>query len=154
MSFQEKPFLYDWDEWQCWSDPADKSTVDSLLDKCGDLVKPKEKISNQAKKGKGSQHYPEVKYAIHLEIADKGFRDNIVYENYTLSYKYANELIGKQNLHTIGTNQLRDVFSDDFLRRLIGYTNKTQQFIKKCDNLYVDLCAINPRQKQVQFCEI
>ncbi len=61
MSFQEKPFLYDWEEWQRWCDPEDKSTVDSLLDKCGDVVKPRQSILNQAKKGTGSSHYAEIK---------------------------------------------------------------------------------------------
>jgi hypothetical protein len=157
MSFQEKPFLYNWEEWQRWCDPEDKITVSSILDKCGDLVKPKESISGQAKKGKGSQHYPEVKYALFLERKNKGFRDNIVYENYTLSYKSANELVGKHNLHAIGTNYLRKVFSDEFFNKFDRlYEINADSIEPACENMHVDLCAINskPRQHQVQFCEV
>jgi hypothetical protein len=155
MSFQEKPFLYDWEEWQRWRDPGDKGTVDSLLDRCGDLVKPRKSILDQVKKGKGSAHYAEVKYAIHLEDEDEGFRDNIVYENYTLSYQYANELIGKPGLKAIGTAQLRDIFSDNFFKIFDQLYQINRTIIKnQCANLHVDLCAINPRKKEVSFCEI
>jgi len=155
MSFQEKPFLYDWQEWLRWRDLEDKGTVDSLLDKCGDLVKPMKSIYNQAKEDKGAYHYAEVKYAIHLEVEDEGFRDNIVYENYTLSYQYANELIGRPGPKAIGTTRLRDIFSDDFFKLFDRLYQMNRTIIKKQSaNLHVDLCAINPLQKEVHFCEI
>jgi hypothetical protein len=156
MSFQEKPFLYDWEEWQRWRDPEDKSIVDSLLDKCGDVVKPRQSILNQAKKGTGSSHYAEVKYAIYLTEKYKGFRDNIIYgEQYTLSNQYINERVGESWPKSVGTNRLREIFSVDFFNLFdrLYKMNRTKIQIQ-CHNMHVDLCAINLRKKEVHFCEI
>jgi hypothetical protein len=156
MCFQEKPFLYDWEEWQRWRDPEDKITVGYILDKCGDLVKPRKSILNQVKKGTGSSHYAEVRYALHLETENIGFRDNIIYgENYTLSHQYINECMGKAGLKPIGTNRLLNIFSVDFFKLFdrLYRINKTNIQIQ-CHNMHVDLCAINPHKKEVHFCEI
>jgi len=156
ISFQEKPFLYDWEEWERWRNPEDKNTVVSLLNKCGDLVKSRESILNQAKKGTGSSHYAEVKYAFYLENKNRGFHDNIVYgENYTLSYKYINDLFGKTGLKPIGTKRVLEIFSINFFNLFdrLYEMNKTKIPIQ-CQNMHVDLCAINKFNKELHFCEI
>src|SRR5665648_329667 len=143
MSFHEKPFWYDWEEYQSWL-RKDQNTIESILSICGDLGKKSGSIANQAHKEKGSQHYPEVKYAVDLIRGNISFqKEDIVYENYTLSYKYEKELIGKNNLHAKGTNLLRKVFSDDFFINFDRlYEINAESIEPACKNMHVELCAI------------
>jgi hypothetical protein len=177
-SFPEIPFLYDLDEYKNWTSENDiirNKQIESLLDISGNLCNNRSIYVNQAKKGKGSQHYPEVKFATHL-IVDEGFnKECIIYQKYTLSLKEASRLyneidlskINKSNLmgytkmsedlmRAVGTSRLREVFSDEFFKEFakIYYKNKDKN-IKDINTINVDICAINnSSSSKICFAEI
>ena len=153
MSFQEKPFRYEYEEYQRWC-MGDESTIQSLIDVCGDLGRTRETYFRQAKM---KQNYPEVRYAVHL-VEEEGFHANcIIYENYRLSLQELSKLNGKTGLIANGASLLSEIFLDAFFEEFDRLYDLNKESINKTREwMHVDLCAINhkPKQRQVRFSEI
>jgi hypothetical protein len=167
MKFLEVPFLYADEEYQRWV-TKDTDLIDSMLEICKAsgkngatyLGQEKSTYFNQCKQGKGSQHFPEVKFAVHL-VKDKGFNpDYIFYEKFRLSQKFFKSLIGKTNPDAFrflrAYDRLRKIFSDDFFIEFdrLCELNKEQIERKTKEQIAVDLCAVHNRKRQVCFFEM
>lgn len=166
---------YDWDERRRWGSKDKKESEDivkSLLDLSGTMGQNRSTFFNQAYR---LQHYPEVKYAGHL-VQMEGFeKEDIVYEKFTLSLQEANRLAevkeerykdsdqltengNKEDLmRFLGTNRLRQVFSDQFFAEFDRLANLNHAIkTKKASHLNIDLVAVRhtPGSRQVRFCEV
>jgi hypothetical protein len=143
---KEEIFDYDYKDFERWRN-GDKKF---LLNKTGYLNK-------KSYDGQPSHNFSEVRYAYQL-ITKEGFtKENIICENYRLSFSaIKNDLEkGKDNLHTRGTNDLCKVFSDQFFDEFDRLYEFNKDKVKKPrERVYVDLCAINHNEKLVKFCEI
>jgi len=160
ISFTEKSFPYDYQEYLRWIN-GDKGLIESLLQISGHLGQKGTTYYNQSIKGKGSQHYPEVKYASHL-VKDKGIQpENIFYEKYCLSIEFIKKQLGKKGWDAqqllVAHYRISEVFSEDFFTVFDKLCELNQDIIERKTNknrIYVDLCAINNKEYQIHFCEI
>lgn len=143
---KEEVFNYDYKDFERWRG-GDK---EFLLRKTGYLNK-------GSYDGQPSHNFSEVKYA-HYLITKEGFqRENIICENYRLSFLSIRDDLqkGKNNLHTQGTNILFQTFSIEFFKEFdILYDLNKEEIKKPRERVYVDLCAINHKEKLVKFCEM
>jgi hypothetical protein len=145
MILKEEKVEYDFHEFERWRE-GDK---DFLINKTGRLYKTPKSYLNQP-----SYYFSEVRYAYYL-VTKEGFqKEHVVCENYRLSFFAINEEHGKNNLHTQGTRILLEVFTDDFLIEFDRlYSLNKDEVQKPSERVYVDLCAINHKDKVVIFCE-
>jgi hypothetical protein len=149
--FKETFFDYDPEEYNSWCD-GDQNTITHLLNRCGDLGRTHNTYFRQAK---DKQNYPEVRYGVYLVEQEKFPKEGIFYENYTLSLQEICKISGKVGLKAKGANCLSEIFSEDFFREFDILCNKNRACIAKyCENIHVDLCAINSGACQVRFCEV
>jgi hypothetical protein len=170
----EKPFSYSWKEYEAWTNEDDiirEAKIKSLLKVSGYLGKNKSNFFNQAKPGKGKQHFPEVKYAGHL-VKNEGFQKKyLTLEKFTFSLSEADRIINlfdpklffKNSLNedlkedfmrARGTYKLREVFNNIFWRKFEQlYKKNIYRINKPLEKINVDLCTINHDNQIVQFCE-
>jgi hypothetical protein len=160
---RERFFAYDAEEFKRWV-AGDAQLLDALLKDTGEttLGKSRQSYGNQAKAGKGSQHYPEVRYALHL-IRDQGFDPaQVIYENYYLSAEVIRRAEGlvrperDAGLRVQNTRQLRRVFSDAFFEAFDDLCRKNPRVVagKSLDMMVVDLFAIHLERHICGFYEI
>ena len=154
VSFQEKPFPYDYKQYMSWR-AGDENTIKSLTAICGNLGRGEDTYINQKNINK---NYSEVRYAVHL-VMDKSFpKEYIIFENFRLSLERTNQLIRGKGVQAIGARLIKDVFSSTFLQKfdeLCDLNNDKFKLIRKiCKETHVDLCAINLKTREMRFCEI
>ena len=153
MSFQEKAFPYNYKQYERWCE-GDRNTIESLTAVCGYLCRGEDTYINQTTKNQ-KQNYPEVRYAVHL-VEDKGFpKEQIIYENFRLSFQVTNQLIKGKGYQAIGAGLIRKVFSEPFLIKFDELCDiNEKRFKMNCRGSHVDICAINFESREVRFCEI
>lgn len=162
-TFNERFFAYDAQEFHRWV-AGDTQLIDELLKDTGPttLGKSRESYANQAITGKGSQHYPEVRYALHL-IRDQGFLpEHVIYENYHLSGEVIRRTEGtlgtdrEAGLRVKNSRQLQRVFSPAFFDAFDTLCRKNPKVLsgKGLDMMAVDLCAIQFERRTCAFYEV
>jgi hypothetical protein len=145
MVLKEEKLEYDFREFERWRE-GDK---DFLINKTGWLYKTPRSYLKQP-----SYYFSEVRYAYHLVTKDGFKKEHIVCENYRLSFSAIKKEYGKNNLHAQGTNILLEIFADDFFIEFDRLYSLNKDEVKKpSERVYVDLCAINHKDKIVKFIE-
>lgn len=149
-SFTELLFSYDDAEYQRWRS-GDKTTIQALLEQSGPMGRTIETYFNQA----GSPHnYPEVRYGGYLVEREDYPKENVFYENYTLSFQSVQNLAKSSIWHAKGAHLLHEVFSDKFFIEFDRLYDLNEKKIGKTrEGTVVDLCAVNVDSGRVAFCE-
>lgn len=155
--FTEKPFPYDYKEYQRWNN-GDEKLIKKLIKICGNLCRGSDTYKHQSV---DKQYYPEVLHAVYLVKNGLFPKDNIIFENFTLSYKEIKHRIKGTGVQAEGAKLIHDVFSDAFLQEFDRLYDLNKDKITNSSNKivtqggwHVDLCAINPETRQVLICEV
>jgi hypothetical protein len=155
--FIEKPFPYDYKEYQRWIN-GDEKLIKKLINICGNLCRGGDTYKNQSV---DKQYYPEVLHAIYLVRNGLFPKDKIIFENFTLSYKEIKQRIKGTGVQAEGAKLVYEVFSDAFLQEFDRLYDLNKEEIINSNNKritrggwHVDLCAINPETRQVLICEL
>jgi hypothetical protein len=153
----EKPFPYDYKEYQRWTN-GDEKLINKLIKICGNLCRGSDTYINQSV---DKQYYPEVLHAVYLVKNGLFPKDNIIFENFTLSYKEIMQRIKGTGVQAEGAKLIYEVFSDAFLQEFDRLYDLNKDKIINSNNKritlggwHVDLCAINPETRQVLICEV
>jgi hypothetical protein len=131
------------------------ATIQGLIGRCGTLGRVRDTYVNQARRGKGAQNYPEVRYGVELVEGERFPPESIVYENFTLSLAVLQESRSGPGPRAKGAKLVGEVFSEEFFRAFDRLYNLNKSEIKKNRAaMLVDLLAVDAAGRRVQLAEV